>query len=105
MCIRDRSNVGQFALSWPAECAADFSLNIANRLAVAQLMEWGCRSYTPSVELTAGQIEALGGRRELIVHGRLPLMQLRHCPCLLYTSRSRRLRRRTTSLSFMSGRG
>lgn len=74
------SNVGQFALSWPAECAADFSLNIANRLATAQLMEWGCRSYTPSVELTAGQIEALGGRRELIIHGRLPLMQLRHCP-------------------------
>lgn len=37
-------------------------------------------TYLPSPELNRAQIEALGGRRELIVYGRLPLMQLRHCP-------------------------
>lgn len=74
------SNVGQFDFSWPGERCADFSLNIANRLALEQLRGWGCTRYTPSVELNAQQIEALSGCRELIVHGRLPLMQLRHCP-------------------------
>ena len=74
------SNVAHFAYPWPGECAADFSLNMANPLAAEQLREWGCTSFTPSVELNAAQIDALGGPRELIVHGRLPLMQLRHCP-------------------------
>ena len=36
--------------------------------------------YTPSPELNRSQIEALGGRRQLIVYGAIPLMQLRHCP-------------------------
>ena len=30
--------------------------------------------------MTAGQIALLDGEREIIVHGTLPLMQLRHCP-------------------------
>ena len=95
------SNVAHFALDWPGARVADFSLNAANALAVAQLREWGCEAYTPSVELSAAQIAALEGARtaaddpdaqrlerwasrgiprELIVHGRLPLMRLRHCP-------------------------
>lgn len=36
--------------------------------------------YTPSLELSTKEIEAVGGRRELIVYGRVPLMHLRHCP-------------------------
>ena len=36
--------------------------------------------YCPSVELTVGEIARLPGEKELIVYGRLPLMQLRHCP-------------------------
>ena len=74
------SNIGQFDKRWPGELAADMQLNLANTLSLAQLAEWGAALYTPSVELNRAQIEALGGRRELIVYGRLPLMQLRHCP-------------------------
>ena len=74
------SNIGHFAFSWPGALHADFPLNIANAGAAAQMRRWGCGSFTPSAELTAGQIDSLGGPRELIVHGCLPLMQLRHCP-------------------------
>ena len=74
------SNIGQFGLDWPGELAADHQMNIANELAIAQLADWGVRRYTPSVELNRSQIDALGGERELIVYGSLPLMQLRHCP-------------------------
>ncbi len=74
------SNVGQFGLDWPGERVGDYPLNVANDLSVAQLADWGARRCTPSVELNRAQIEALGGARELIVYGRLPLMQLRHCP-------------------------
>ena len=74
------SNVGQFAFGWPGALTADFPLNAANDFATAQLRAWGCERCTPSVELNAGQIGAMTGPRELIVHGRLPLMQLRHCP-------------------------
>ena len=74
------SNIGQFDFDWPCEKFADYALNPANEYALEQLQSWGCDGYTPSVELNAGQISALRGRRELIVHGRLPLMHLRHCP-------------------------
>ena len=74
------SNIGQFAFEWPGEKHADYGLNLANAHALEQLRRWGCEGYTPSVELTAAQIDNLGGPRELIVHGRLALMHLRHCP-------------------------
>lgn len=74
------SNIGHFAFHWPGEKYADYGLNLANPHAVDRMREWGCEGYTPSVELTAAQIDALDGSRELIVHGRLPLMYLRHCP-------------------------
>ncbi|MDO4356821.1 MAG: DUF3656 domain-containing protein [Clostridia bacterium] len=76
------SNAAHLAVDWPVELRGDFGLNIANRHALQALYERGIDIYTPSVELTAAQIRALGGRRTLIVHGRLPLMQLRHCPYL-----------------------
>lgn len=74
------SNIGQLALDWPGERAGDFLLNVGNDLSVRQLEDWGVGVYTPSVELTAAQAGALGGRRSLVVWGRLPLMHLRHCP-------------------------
>ena len=74
------SNIAQFAFNWPGGHIADFSLNVANAYALEQMRLWGCESFTPSVELNAAQIDTLGCPRELIVHGRLPLMQLRHCP-------------------------
>ena len=74
------SNVAHFDIDWRAEMRGDFGLNIANRHALEMLYEQGIVTYTPSVELAAAQIKPLGGKRTLIVHGRLPLMQLRHCP-------------------------
>lgn len=74
------SNIGHFNYDWPVPYAADFSLNLANQAAVDQMFQWGCKSFTPSVELNSAQISPLQGARDLIIHGRLPLMQLRHCP-------------------------
>lgn len=73
------TNVGQLGLDWPGERRYDFALNIANR-AAKEFLGVGDGQYTPSVELSAREIEELGGRRELVVYGRLPLMHLRHCP-------------------------
>lgn len=71
------SNVSQLDLSWPGERIADYPLNSANNLAISAV---GADMISPSVELTARQIDALSGRKDIIVYGRLPLMQLRHCP-------------------------
>ena len=73
------SNVGHMAMRWPGERQLDAGLNIASRRA---LNACGGGAYTPSVELNAGEIRAIGagGKRELIVYGRLRLMSLRHCP-------------------------
>lgn len=82
-CRIDRcylSNIAQLGLGWPGKRIADSPLNIANSLSLAQLHDWDMDTYLPSPELNRAQLEALGGRRELIVYGRLPLMQLRHCP-------------------------
>ena len=52
-------------------------MNIANNLSLG----WaGFETFTPSVELTARQADVLGGKKDIIVYGKLPLMQLRHCP-------------------------
>ena len=74
------ANVGQLGLDWPGERAADAPLNLANSFSLRQMADWGISLYTPSLELNRSQIEALGGRRQLIVYGAIPLMQLRHCP-------------------------
>ncbi len=74
------SNIGQIGLDWPGERVGDYLLNIASNPSAAQLRDWGLASCTPSVELNAGQIAPLGGRMNLVVWGRLPLMHLRHCP-------------------------
>ncbi|MBR5379416.1 MAG: U32 family peptidase [Clostridia bacterium] len=73
------TNVGQMDLTWPGEKRFSFELNLANEPALRFL--GAERSiYTPSVELTCREIASIGGRRELAVYGRLPLMHLRHCP-------------------------
>ena len=74
------SNVGQLGLEWPGRRVGDFMLNVGNDAAVSQLMDWGMEAYTPSVELNAGQVARMGGEKQLVVWGRLPLMHLRHCP-------------------------
>lgn len=74
------SNIGQLGMDWPGRRVGDYMLNVGNDLSVRQLSAWGLAAYTPSVELNAGQIAALGGSAELVVWGRIPLMHLRHCP-------------------------
>jgi putative protease len=74
-----RQNLSHFALEWPGEARAGFLMNLANREAILAL---GVNGYAPSQELTAREIAALDDVplvRELIVYGRLPLMQLKHC--------------------------
>ncbi|MBQ6716504.1 MAG: U32 family peptidase [Clostridia bacterium] len=73
------TNVGQLGFHWPGEIRYDFPLNLANGSAIAFLNAKD-NVITPSVELTAKEIEEMGGKRELIVYGNLPLMHLRHCP-------------------------
>lgn len=70
-------NIAHLALNWPGRVIADYSMNIANEIAAEQTR---CGEFSPSVELTSRQIDALGGKKDIIVHGFLPLMQLRHCP-------------------------
>ena len=74
------SNVGHFAMKWPGRVTGDYMLNVGNDLTVATLHDWGAEAFTPSVELTAAQINQLGGRKQLVMWGRIPLMRLRHCP-------------------------
>ncbi len=74
------ANVGHLGLDWPGERVADASLNLANTFSLRQMADWGISLYTPSLELNRSQIEEIGGRRQLIVYGAVPLMQLRHCP-------------------------
>lgn len=71
------ANLSHMALGWPGRKIADYPMNIANEVAA---WEAGCDEFSPSVELTAKQIGNLGGEKDIIVHGYLPLMQLRHCP-------------------------
>ena len=73
------TNVGQLGLTWPGETRLDASLHIANLPAKA-FLKVGDRVYSPSIELTTHEIERLGGKRELVVYGRVPLMHLKHCP-------------------------
>lgn len=74
------SNAAHLALPWRMETFGDYPLNVCNTLTVQTLLDDGLAGFTPSVELTGAQISALGGPNELIVYGRIPLMQLRHCP-------------------------
>ena len=82
ICATLLSNAAHLAMDWPGERQLDAGLNIASRRALTAAMVGGAALYTPSVELNAGEIRVLGagGRRELIVYGRMRLMLLRHCP-------------------------
>jgi len=74
------SNIGQIGLLWPGVRKADYMLNLGNSMSLEQMDEWGMETCTPSIELSTAQINRLGGERDLIMWGRIPLMHLRHCP-------------------------
>jgi U32 family peptidase len=63
---------------------ADFSLNVANRLAAEFLLTHGCARVTASYDLNRDQLGPLvaavpPGRLELVVHQHMPLFHMEHC--------------------------
>ncbi len=70
------SNPAHLALSWRCPVRLDAAMNLMNSRAAAYFN----LPYAPSVELTSLDIGRMGGEKEIIVYGRLPLMRLRHCP-------------------------
>jgi len=60
---------------------ADFWCNAANRATAAQLLDWGASGITVSAEIDIQAISAMKDfPMEAVVYGKLPLMNLRHCP-------------------------
>ncbi len=74
-------NVGHLSLLEGAslKIIGDFRLNIFNRESVHALSKLGIDEYIPSPELTLPQIRDLGGNKNTVVYGRLPLMLLEKC--------------------------
>jgi len=63
---------------------ADFSLNVANRLAAEFFLTRGCTRVTASYDLNRDQLGPLvaavpTGRLELVVHQHMPLFHMEHC--------------------------
>lgn len=77
------ANIGQTALDWPGERLGDYPLNVFNAATLKRLEQMGLAGYTASVEATCQEMldmDPSGEGRELVVYGRIELMQLRHCP-------------------------
>lgn len=77
-------NIGTAALSIKLGLTVHggFSLNVFNTRSIRFLEEMGVSDTEVSFELTAKQINALGGemRRAIVGYGHLPLMIMRNCP-------------------------
>ena len=63
-------------------CVTDVGLNLFNAGTAKKLLALGAIRVTASPELTFAQAQALAHRApvELVIHGNVPLMTLRHCP-------------------------
>ncbi len=60
---------------------SDYWQNVANTAAAGVLRGWGAQGVTVSSEINLSAIAAIGyAEKETVVYGRLPLMNLRHCP-------------------------
>ncbi len=72
-------------LSLEAPCIGDFSLNVANPLTAAWLLQrWGLERITASYDLALDQLLDLvagcpAGRVELTLHQHMPLFHMEHC--------------------------
>lgn len=81
----EANNIGQLELikALPIKIAG-IGLNALNTYTVSELLRIGFDYVIPSQELTAAQLETLtnefAGKMILWLHGRVPLMQLVHCP-------------------------
>ena len=84
-CGVETNNIGQWRLGkeLPVRIAG-IGMNAMNSATMDELVRFGFDYIIPSQELTAVQTEELcrrhGDRILLLVHGRVPLMQLLHCP-------------------------
>lgn len=81
-CTVNNIGVLRAAREHGLELHGDFGLNIYNSLALEAYQQMGLSSAVISFELSARDIERLGGDlpRGIIGYGRLPLMRLRACP-------------------------
>lgn len=85
----EANNIGQTALigGMPLRIAG-IGLNALNSYTVSELIRLGYDSIVPSVELSGAQMRDLcaeyGKRLLLWTHGRVPVMQLLHCPVKEY---------------------
>jgi putative protease len=79
---------GLGALHEPFPCDAprigDFSLNVTNRLAAAEVLSRGLAAFTPSFDLDAAQLAALldgalAPFAEVVIHHPVPLFHMEHC--------------------------
>jgi putative protease len=62
----------------------DFSLNVTNRLAAAEVLARGCHAFTPAFDLDGGQVRALldgafAPFAEVVLHHPMPLFHMEHC--------------------------
>ena len=57
----------------------DFRLNVTNNASVAAVERLGLKDIILSPELTLPQVRDMGGAKQVIVYGRLPLMTLEKC--------------------------
>ncbi|MBR4635562.1 MAG: U32 family peptidase [Clostridia bacterium] len=81
----EANNVGQIDLVSELDIRiAGIGLNAMNSYTISELLSKGFDYVIPSVELTGAQLAPLaaeyGDRLILWIHGRVPLMQLLHCP-------------------------
>jgi putative protease len=65
-------------------CFGDFSLNVTNTLAAAEVLARGLAGFTPAFDLDAAQLAALtatpfGPFAEVVVHHPVPLFHMEHC--------------------------
>ena len=74
-------NVGHLPLAVEAALCphGDFRLNVCNETALALNLARGFADVILSPELTLPQIRDIGGARDVIVYGRVPLMLLEKC--------------------------
>ena len=75
-------------------CIGDFSLNVANRLAAAEVLARGLAAFTPSFDLDASQLTALcatpfGAWAEVVVHHPMPLLHMEYCAIAALLSEGR----------------
>ena len=73
---------------------ADFAMNAANELAVAELIRRGARRVTASYDLSDDQLDGLAdavppGSLEIVIHQHMPMFHMEHCVFCAFLSPGR----------------